>query len=79
VGRVRWIPNIGTPCPILVRMVRMSLSLVQCLTEHKALKACGGNGSRGPRVIMHGDGQRGQFPAPLAIRVIQGGARYSVK
>ena len=39
---VRPRPNLGTPCPILVHMVRMTLSLVQCLTEHKALKACGG-------------------------------------
>jgi hypothetical protein len=42
VGWVRRRPNLGTPYPILVRMVRMTLSLVQCLTEHKALKACGG-------------------------------------
>jgi len=42
VGCVRRRPDLGTPCPILVRMVRMTLSLVQCLTEHMALEACGG-------------------------------------
>ena len=39
---VRRRPILVTHCPILVRMARMTLSLVQCLTEHKALKACGG-------------------------------------
>jgi hypothetical protein len=42
VGWVRLRPDLSTPYPILVRMVRMTLSLVQCLTEHKALKACEG-------------------------------------